>query len=186
MSDNISPSLMFPNVAHSDKWSLTLSNIPTLGSIRDLRIYENYVKEFSIPDYSIGEIESHMMGFKVRHPMGGMRPNEDLGQINITFKLCEDMKNYLNLFEWVRALRYGDIGSFTDPAEFFRKNTIKYINLSILDNEKRTTAVLKFTEASLINLSGIQLNTGVSEEVTFTTTFSFEELKYEIPLRCSN
>ena len=39
--------------------------------------------------------------------------------------------------------------------------------------------VWRFTEAFLLGLSSISLNMGISDEITFTANFSYEEIKYE-------
>jgi len=85
----------------------------------------------------------------------------------------------LNLFEWMRALKYGKVEGFNSEEEFFRKYTIKSINLSILDNQKRTIAVWRCTEAFLLSLGSIALNTGTSDEVTFSCNFSYQEIFYD-------
>jgi hypothetical protein len=97
-SELISSSVQFPNVLHGDNWQVTFSNIPTLNSTRDMRMYENYVKSFVFPDYNIQEIYSDIKGFRVRHPVGGIKANEDLSQVQIEFRISEDMKNYGTCF----------------------------------------------------------------------------------------
>lgn len=180
MAENVSnSSISFPNLFHNDKWQISFSNLPTLGTIRDMRIYDNFVKNVTFPDYSMGEIYSDIMGFRIRHPVAGIKANQELSQIQITFKLSEDMRNYINLFEWIQALRYGKITGFNSEEEFFRKYTIKSINLNILDNQKRTIAVWRFTEAFLLSLSSFSLEAGTSDEVTFSTSFSYQEIFYE-------
>ena len=180
MNQLITPSIQFPNTLHSDKWQVTFSNIPTLESNRDFRIYENYVKSFTFPDYNMSELYSEIRGFRIRHPVGGIKANEDLSPIQIEFRVSEDMKNYANLFLWMQALKYGRSDIFKDEADFFRLNTIKSINLQILDNQKRPVTIWKFTEAFLISLSSLSLNTGTSDEISFTCNFSYEEIKFDI------
>lgn len=183
MADNsqlISSSIMHPNVFHSDRWQIAFSNIPTLGSIRDLRLYDNFVKSVTFPDYNMEQIISNTMGFDIRHPMAGIKANTDLANIVIDFKVSEDMKNYANLFLWIQALRYGRSDILKDEATFFRLNTIKSINLSILDNQKRPVVVWRFTEALLLSLSSLTLNMGASDELTFSCTFSYEEIQFDI------
>ena len=173
------PTTTFPNLFHNDKWAISFSNLPSLAAIRDMKMYDNFVKSVVFPDYNMGEIISNIKGFNIRHPLGGIKANEDLSQLQIEFKLSEDMKNYINLFEWMQALKYGQVTDFNNEEEFFRKNTIKSINLNIMDNQKRTIAVWRFTEAFLLGLSSISLNMGISDEITFTANFSYEEIKYE-------
>lgn len=179
-SQLISPSLMYPNTFRNDKWFITLSNIPSLESIRDFRMYETFVKSLTIPEYGMGMIDSNMMGFKVRQPIAGIKANTELNPLIIEFKVSEDFKNYANLFLWIQAMRYGRSDIFKSEADMFRLNTIKSINLNILDNEKRTIAIFSFTEAFLESLSSLSLNMGVSEELTFSCTFSYEEIKFVI------
>ncbi len=135
----------FPNTFHNDKWVVTFSNIPTVKDLRDMRYYDSYIKSIILPDYNMEELYSDGPGgFRVRHPKGGMWKNHDLSQLQIEFKLSEDMRNYLNLFKWMRELKYGEI----DPShnDYFRKYTIKKLTLSVMDNEKREVAHLIFTD----------------------------------------
>jgi len=169
----------FPNLFHNDKWQCNFSNLPSLESKADMRIYDLYVKSVVFPDYNMAEIYSDIKGFRIRHPVGGVNANIDLSQIQVEFKLSEDMKNYIYLFEWMRSLRYGHVEEFNAEEEFFRKYNIKSIGINILDNEKRPIAVWRFTNAFLLTLSSLSLDTGVSEEITFTANFSYEEVKYE-------
>ena len=175
----VTPSTTYPNLFHNDKWQVSFSNLPSLGAIRDMKLYDNFVKSVVFPDYNMQEMYSDIRGFRIRHPVAGIKANEDLSQIQIEFKLSEDMKNYINLFEWMQALKYGQVEDFNTEEEFFRKNTIKSINLNIMDNQKRNIAVWRFTEAFLTTLGSLSLNQGISEELTFTANFSYEEIKYE-------
>jgi len=168
----------FPNLWHNDLWQISFSNLPSMKSLRDMRIYDNFVKSIVFPDYNMSEIYSDIKGFRIRHPLGGMKANEDLSQLQIEFKLSEDMINYINLFEWMQGLKYGKVEDFSEE-DFFRKYTIKSINLNLLDNQKRTIAVWRFTEAFLTSLSSLSLDQGISEEVTFSCSFSYEEIFYE-------
>jgi hypothetical protein len=143
-------------------------------------MYENYVKSFTFPDYNMQEIFSDIKGFRIRHPVAGIKANEDLSQIQIEFRVSEDMKNYAHLFLWMQALKYGRSDIFKDEAEFFRLNTIKSINLVILDNQKRSIVNWSFTEAFLLSLSSLSLNMGTSDEISFTCNFSYEEIKFDI------
>jgi hypothetical protein len=169
---------MFPNLFHSSNWQVNFSNMPALESIRDMRLYDNLVKSVTFPDYNMSEIYSDFMGFRVRHPEAP-KINVDLSQIQISFKLSEDMRNYIYLFEWMKAMKAGDVTDFSSEEDLFRKNTIKSISLNILDNQKRTVAVWRFTEAFLLSLSSLALDNGISEEVTFTCNFSYEQILYE-------
>jgi len=170
----------FPNTFHNDKWVLTFSNVPNIDDLTEMRYFQSYIKNLILPDYNMGEIaDVGPFGFQVRHPIAGMKKNTDLSQLQIEFKLSEDMRNYIHFFKWIKDLRYGDLddGTYTD---LIRKFTINKAILSIMDNQKRTVANIIFTELLLLNLSSLQLTMGSSDEVTFTCNFSYEEIDYEL------
>lgn len=169
----------FPNVLHSDKWKITFSNIPTLDDTSDMRYFDNYVKSCIIPTYTMGEIISQIpMGHQIRHPLGGIKRNQDLESFNITFKVSEDMFNYYTLFRWMQNLRYGTVNDGYD--DFFRKYNVKRLILSMLDNQKRTVSEITFTNVFLTELGSLDLNFGSTDELSFTCSFSYEEIFYEM------
>lgn len=164
------------NTFHQDLFDVSFSNLPTVDNLKDLSIYDRFVKSIVIPDYNIQEIISYGPdGFQIRHPVGP-RPNTDLSQLQIDFKLSEDMSNYLYLFDWMQRIRYIDKYSLDD---LFRKYTIKSININLRDNQKRSIATLSFINCFLLTLSNLSLEQGSAEETIFTTSYSYEELKYE-------
>jgi len=166
---------MFPNVYHSDKWRMTFSNIPG-QAVTQMKYYDNYIKSLTFPDYNLAEFKSDFKGFTIRHPVGPM-VNNDLSQIQIEFKLSEDMFNYLNLFHYMQQLRYGQID--VDHDDFFRKYTVKKLNIEMLDNQKRVVSRVHFTQLFLLSLSSFSLTQGSSDEMTFTTNWSYEEIGFD-------
>ena len=168
----------FPNVMHSDKWKITFSNIPTLNDVSEMRYFDNYVKSCTLPPYTMGEILSQLpMGMQIRHPLGGMKRNQDLAQLPMTFKVSEDLYNYLILFNWIQQIRYGQINPQHD--DFFRKYTIKRLVISMLDNQKRTVSEITFTNVFLQDLGALDLNFGSTDELSFNCSFSYEEIFYK-------
>jgi len=169
---------MYPNNFRNDKWILTFSNIPTVKDRHDLRLFDNYIKSLTLPDYNMGQIISNgEFGFDIRHPQAGMLINRDLSQLQVEFKLSEDMQNYLYLFKWMLELKYGQLDNGNYQGKI-RDYNIKAMHLHLLDNQKRTTAIIKFTNAFLLTLSSMPLTFGTSDEVTFTCNFSYEEITY--------
>jgi len=169
----------FPNVLHGDKWRITFSNIPTLNDVGNMRYFDNYIKSCTIPAYTMGEIISNLPdGWQVRHPLGGMKKNQDLGSLNLTFKLSEDMYNYLVFFSWIQNLRYGELPQ--SHQDYFRKYTVKKLIISMLDNQKRTVAELSFTNLFLTELGALDLTYGSTEELTYSCTFTYETVLYDL------
>ena len=150
--------------------------MPSLSGLSNMAIFDNFVKELTLPEYGMAEVYSDFNGFRVRQPVVP-KANIELGQLTITFKLNEDMMNYWTLFNWVQSMKYGD--GYLSEKDLIRKYTIKSINLTIMDNQKRTIAIVRFTQAFLLSLGSLGLTTGSSEELTFPCNFSYEEITYE-------
>ena len=169
----------FPNVLHNDKWKITFSNIPTLDDMSEMKYFDNYVKSCSVPSYHMGDILSQLpMGMQIRHPLGGMKRNQELDDLVIKFKVSEDMYNYFVMFSWIQQLRYGQINP--NHEDYFRKYSIKKIIISMLDNQKRTVAELEFTNVLMGGISALDLSFGATSETEFDCTFKYEEVFYTI------
>lgn len=169
----------FPNTLHGDKWKMMFTNIPTLDDISEMRYFDNYVKSCTIPAFSVGEILSNLPdGWQIRHPLGGAKHNQNLGALNISFNVSEDMFNYLTLLSWQKQLRSGKISPSHD--DLFRKYTIKRASIILLDNQKRVTTEINFSNLILSELGSLELVFGQSEPVTFSCSFTYEEIVYSI------
>jgi hypothetical protein len=169
--------MSFPNTFHSGGWKLTISNLPTMLKVSDMKFFDNYCKSVVLPDYNSLEYQaSYPEGITERHPMN--RVNEDLTQLQIDFKVSEDFDNYLAFFNWMLSLRYRtDIDIRKDDRLW--KNVIDRISISLLNNQKNEIARIYYTEARLVYLSSIALDYGSDREIIFTTNFSFREVGYE-------
>jgi hypothetical protein len=167
----------FPNTFHSGNWRLTISNIPLMVDVRELKYFDNYCKSIILPDYNILEYASHgPLAEMVRHPVS--HKNDDLTQLQIDFKISENFENYLYFFRWMLSIRYREIDVRKDDRLW--KNVIDRITLTLLDNQKRDIVEIYFTDLRLLNLSSIALDSGIDDEVIFTSNFSYEEIGYNL------
>jgi hypothetical protein len=164
-----------PNVFRSSKWKVSFSNIPTVIDITEMNLFDNYVRALTIPSYSIEVITSNFKNFVVNNPIS--RANDNPEQITIEFNVSEDAKNYYAFFTWQKTLRYGQNVSSTD--NLIRHSTIKSIDVTLLDNEKNPKNRLSFSNAFLTNLGSLNLVMGSDSNVSFSTSFIYEEFKFE-------
>ena len=161
------------NTYHNSKWKLLFSNIPSIEVGRDINsMYENFIKSITIPDYNIENIFVDFKATRKRAPIS--RYNDNLTPIMLEFKLNEDLTNYLNLVEYMQQLRYGQ-----PTTEFIKDNTIKNLNVIFLDNQKRDTYKIYFTNCFIESLSSLPLNMGDDTDITFTVTMTYDEMKFE-------
>lgn len=158
------------NTFQQDKWKIKFSNMPSITDLKDMDLYNLFVKNVTTPDYNLETEQSNFKGSVIHHPIS--QKNTDLSQIQISFKVSEDFKNYFYLADWIMKLRYGvDL-----PEDAIRKNYIKTITINLLDNQKRHIFNLVFKNAFLKTVSSLSLTMGNAEEIDFTANFSYEEM----------
>ena len=168
---------LYPNTFKSDKFSLVFSNLPSQKNFSDFRYLHNFVKSIIIPEYSMNLINTYFEGTIRRHP-DAPKINIDLAQIQIIFRLSEDMKNYFLLLDYMRQIKYGSLESNPDDT-LISDYTIKEISINLLDNHKRQIASIGFKNCFLTMISSLSLEYGSSEECLFTCNFSYSELVYK-------
>lgn len=161
------------NRFHGDRWTANLSNLPTVDNKKiDMRLYNSYVKNVVLPDLFVEYGTSDFRNESQHFPIS--RINNNLNQITIEFKADELLENYYNLYDYVQMLRH----QRTSPnEEIFRNNTVKSIDIDMLDNQKRIRGKYRFTNAIITSLGSLTLTMGDPSEVTYACTFVYEEVK---------
>lgn len=166
---------VFPNVLQSDKCILSFSNMPSMMGLKDLKYYNNMVKSITVPDYNLSLYQDSFQSIEVSHPVSKI--NDNMSTLMVTFKVSEDLLNYINLINYIRELRYGDIN--IDKSNLISKYNVISIDLSILDNQKRIIAVIGFKNAFCTSVSSLNFSFGDSEQLEFTTNWSFRTIEYK-------
>jgi hypothetical protein len=163
------------NSFHSDLWELSISNIP--GATPDqMPLFERFIKSCNFPEigFSLDETEQ-FQGYLLQTPIAHSYNRENLGILQLEFKIDEGFTNYVLLFNFLQAIRYGQ---GVDTKKVMDYN-IKEISIILLDSIKRKTGRFKFTRCWPTGLSAIPLQYGIGDEALFTTTIVYNEVFYE-------
>jgi len=164
--------MSYPNNFSSDSWRVNFSNIPKLDDDDKINmlLVDTYVKSVTIPDLSVEYINSDFMGSSSRHP--NSKINNDLAQVAIEFVLSEDMKNYNYFYQWFQMLRHG----ISDQTKL-NDCVVKELQIQMLDNQKRITNKMIFTNCLLSSIGSLNLSMGQSELITFPVLLQYQEMK---------
>ena len=124
---------------------------------------EYRAQSVQLPGLNLGTAEVPSPFVKI--PMPGNITYDDL---NITFLVGENMKDYLSIFDWMVAL------GTPDSLDQY-KNWRSDCSVFILDSNLKPNLVYRFTDAYPISLSGVEYDTTLTETqyVTATVTFRF-------------
>lgn len=161
--------MAMPNTQHASKWKITLSNIPSIGEQVPSNLYDEYIKGVTIPDSSITMINSDFMDYQYITP--GTKGNTEYFQLLLEFAVSENLLNYFNFHKLLLMTRFEE-----SEEKRLKDICIKQITVDFRDNQKRKVATMAFKNCFLTNISSLPLVYGSPEELSFTSTFNYQEL----------
>lgn len=142
------------------------------GFILDKTPNTNYlVQKIEIPGMQLGIAQSPSPGLvRIINP-----GNIEYGDLSITFKVGEDMSNYLEIYNWMIELGHPD--SLQQYNRTFYDATVL-----IMDSAKRPKISIQFTDVIPISLSAISLDSTLDGVVYLdaTATFRFQRFFYTV------
>ncbi len=113
-------------------------------------------------------------------------PGEHLtyGDLEVTFKVDEDLQNYMEIHNWIKALGkpvdFAGFKNLVDKKEYTGEGIRSDISLIILSSTKSANYEIVFTDAHPINLSGLVFNT-TDETVNYMeASATFKYIYYDI------
>lgn len=141
-------------------------------------------QSISIPEINLGEIR--IPTYLVPIPIEG---NINYSNFNLTFLVDENLENYIQLHNWIRAL--GVPTDFNERAQFESKvkypgtqdkdrNIFSDGTLQILTNSLNTNFEVQFIDLIPTSLSTLDFDATVSETNFMQATVSFTYTYYEI------
>ncbi len=137
----------------------------------------------SIPAFTTGNIEIPTRGF-VTIPVESTATYEDL---SIDFIVDEDLRNYMELHNWMRAL--STPGEYKDRYDWNTENSIRGTKndprysdatLQVLNNNNLANFDVVFKNCFPINLSSLPFDVTSSDNNYFTATATFRYTLYEV------
>ncbi len=121
-----------------------------------------FVQSVSLPGVSLGS--ANMPSPFVRIPIAG--DHIGYGDLQITFKIDEDMANYLEIFNWIKQIGFPDNFDQYDPAGVYSDAT-----LTILSSAMNAKFEVNFVDMYPTDLGGFNFNT-VAADVDYVETIA--------------
>ena len=153
------------NVLTNNKFRFVLTRCPTMTY---------FCQRANIPSLSFGtSIQSNPTGISIRRP-GTSFVYEDL---QIGFAVDENMKNWLEIHDWIR-----DLGISYDSATEVLREAQKVCSayVLILNSQYRPILTVKYKNVYPTFLSGIDFDSSVTDSDTVIATATFAYTHYEV------
>lgn len=108
----------------------------------------------------------------------------DYGDLSVTFKVDEDLNNYLEIHNWIRSLtfpeNFEEYENIKRNAEYTGQGLTSDITLIISNSVKIPNFEVNFRNAYPTSLSALSFQTTDSTVEFITATATFEYLLYDI------
>jgi hypothetical protein len=113
-------------------------------------------------------------------------PGEHLtyGELQITFKVDEDLQNYLEIHNWLTALgkpeEFAQYKNIADKKEWTGEGIYSDISVIVLSSTKSANYDIVYVDGYPTSLSGLEFNTVDSDVNYITATAAFKYTYYNI------
>lgn len=139
-----------------------------------------FIQKVNIPDLVLKNV--NYPNPLVNIPMPG--EHLDYGTLNITFKVDEDLQNYMELHNWIRALGkpidYDEHRALAQKAIVTGEGIFSDISLMVLSSTKMANYEVVFADAHPVSLTGMVFNTTDTDVNYIEASASFKYTYYEI------
>lgn len=139
-----------------------------------------FVQSVNLPSVSIGTIDVATPFSRI--PLPGDKVT--FSPLEVTFKVDENMENYLEIYNWIIAIGRPD--NFTDGAyiysapEMSGEGVKSDLSLVILTNGMRGNKIVNFLDAHPTNLSDITFDSTLTDVEYVTATVTFDYRRFTI------
>lgn len=129
---------------------------------------EYRIQTVELPGLSLGTADQPSPFVNIPRP-GNLSYND----LNITFLVGENLRDYLSIFDWMVALgKPDDFGQY--------QNFLSDCNVFVLSSNLKPIFSYRFTDVYPIELSGISFDTTLSEAQYATATVTFKYTRFYI------
>lgn len=139
-----------------------------------------FVQRVTIPSVSLGTADVDTPFTKI--PFPGTRLT--FGNLQVTFKVDEDMKNYLEIFNWMKGMGFPD--NFNQYAGI-ASNSIQSgdgifsdITLLTLSSAMNPNLELTFYDCFPVDLSSMEMDSTLPDVEYLTATVTFANRRFDV------
>ena len=153
--------------------------------IKRLPTTNYFCQEVNVPGLSVNSIRLDNQVSRIL--LGGKKL--EYNQLQVTFKVDEDMKNWEELFNWIVGIsspqdtdQYTNlVNSRVDKFSFGKDQHNIYSDGSVflLTNTKNVNMVMNFINLQPVSLSDIQMTTTDNSELSSTAIFDYDYFELE-------
>lgn len=139
-----------------------------------------FVQSVEMPSVSLGTADVETPFTKV--PFPGTKLT--FGNLQFTFKVDEDMKNYLEIYEWLKAVGFPDnfaqYSNIAGAALASGDGVFSDITMVVLSSAMNPNMEVTFYDCFPVDLSGLSFDSTPADVEYVTATATFANRRFEV------
>jgi hypothetical protein len=139
-----------------------------------------FVQKVNIPSISLRNIDTSNPFVKIPYPGEHL----DYGSLDLTFKIDEDLQNYLEIHNWLIGMgkpeSYEQYRAIAGNPDYTGEGIVSDISVMVLSSTKMPNYEVVYIDAYPVSLTGINFNTVDSDVNYLEATASFKYTLYNI------
>ena len=147
--------------------------------IKKLPNVNYFVQSVDIPSVSLGTADADTPFIKI--PFPGTKLT--YGNLQVTFKVDEDLKNYLEIYDWLKSVGFPDnFAQYTNVAGAALASgdgVFSDISLIVLTSAMNPNIEFTFQDCFPVDLSALQFDSTSVDVQYLTATVSFANRKFD-------
>jgi len=159
------------NFLNTQNFTFNSNMCPSLGP---------YVQELTLPGIQLGEAIAETP-FVARKEPGDKLIYSPLG---ISFTVDEDMKNWLEVYDWITALGFPEnfqqYGNFQNAKRINLKSVFDDLTILVNNNQEQPIIRVTFKDAFPISIGDIPLTTSATESAPPVAQADFQYRNYVV------
>ncbi len=146
-----------------------LSPLEFVVSVKRLPGVQFFSQTVNIPSVSIAQVDQNTP-FKIV-PVPGDRLT--YGELPLSFIVDESMSNYIEVYDWLRALSFNEEFPQFDGIKTSEYGILTDISIVIMNSHKNPNIEIQFRDCFPVSLSDITLDTTQTDVIYPQATVSF-------------
>lgn len=139
-----------------------------------------FVQSVSLPSVTMGEIPVQTPFSTIQMPGDKLQ----FGELQVTFRVDEDLNNYKELYNWLRAMsrvdNFGESVAWKNEETPWKEDRVfSDATLMFLNSAMQPNVEIKFTDVYCSSLSDLVLNTQSQDIDYIECTASFKYRKFD-------
>lgn len=138
-----------------------------------------FIQKVNIPGFSLPDINVNNPLLRIPYPGEHLLYDE----LSITYKVDENLQNYMEIFNWLKAIGkqdYAEYKQISEQPSYSGDGVYSDITLSVLTSERNPHYDIVFHDAFPVMIASLEFDSTLQDVIYLETSVKFRYTYYDI------